>query len=189
MLPRHREEVLNTILASRMAARGMDADPETILARGRVKPDVMIRLRGLRCAIEGKVADVADAENIVRRDARNRLDQGVAHLAVAVVYPRYLRITPVARLPHELDNAQFRFLVLTDGGDGPWHSGSIDAILNELRQAHDVVVRDDVLQQAVDTLNLGLGIVANALFSSGATCDRLIDLLGVGTKTDAAPAV
>jgi hypothetical protein len=189
MTPRHREEVLNTMLASRMAMRGMDADPETILARGRIKPDVMVRLRGLRCAIEGKVADVADAENIVRGDARNRLDQGIAHLAVAVVYPKHLRTATISRLPNELDDAQFRFLVLTDGGDGSWHRGGIDEILNELRRAHDIVVRDDVLQYAVDTLNLGLAMVANALFSCGTTCDRLIDLLGVGTRTHAAPTI
>jgi hypothetical protein len=79
--------------------------------------------------------------------------------------------------------------VLTEAGDGPWHSGGVDDILNELRRAHDIVVRDDVLQLAVNTLNLGLTMVAEALSSSVGTCDRLIDLLGVGTRTNAPATV
>ena len=182
MTSRHREEVLNTTLAARMVGAGVDADPETILDHGRAKPDVMVKLRGLRCAIEGKVEDVADAQNVVLGDARGRVDQGIAHLAVAVVYPRNLRTTAIKQLASELDLTQFQFSVLTDAGDGPWHRGQISDILNELRRAHDIVVRDDVLQQAVDTLNIGLATVANALFSSGSTCDRLIQLLGIGTR-------
>jgi hypothetical protein len=185
MASRHREEVLNTVLAARLAARGTDADPETILAQGRAKPDVMVKLRGLRCAIEGKVADVADAENIVLGDARKRIDQGIAHLAVAVIYPRRMRTVPIAKLGNELDTEQFLFIVLTEAGDGPWHNGMINDILGEPRRAHDIVVRDDVLQQAVTTLSLGLELVAEALFSSGSTCDRLIGLLGVGAKPNA----
>jgi hypothetical protein len=189
MPPRHREEVLNTILASQMAAHGADADPETILAAGRAKPDVMLQLRGLRCAVEGKVADVQDARGVVLGDARRRIDEGIAHLAVAVVYPKELRTTLINRLPGEMEAVQLDFAVLTEAGDGLWHAGTIADILGELRHAHEIVVRDDVLQQAVATLNLGLAVVADALFSSGSTCDRLIDLLGVGTEAHAPATV
>lgn len=186
---RRREEVLNTVLATCIGQRGIDADPETILRSGRSRPDVMAIMRGLRCAIEGKVADTPNAETIVAADAKKRLDQGVAHLAIAVVYPTPLRMTAFGKLPQILSAASLKFSVLTDAEQIVWHEGTINEILAELRRAHDVIVRDDVLQQAVDTLNVGLAEVTSALISSRGTCDRLIKVLGIGTKTNAATSV
>jgi len=80
MQARHREEVLNTVLAACIAKRGVEADPETILQRGRTRPDVIAIFRGLRCGIEGKVADVPNAKEVVLADGRKRVEQGVAHL-------------------------------------------------------------------------------------------------------------
>ncbi len=189
MQTRHREEVLNTVLAACIASRGIEADPESILRRGRARPDVIALFRGLRCGVEGKVADVANAKEVVVADARSRVEQGITHLAIAVVYPRDLRSIEFAKLPTEMNAAQLEFAVLTDTEKMEWHTGGITEILAELRRAHDTIVRDDVLQQAVDTLNIGLGEVANALLGNRGTCDRLVGLLGVGGKRDADPAV
>ena len=189
MAERHREEVLNTVLATCIGSRGVGADPETILRSGRSRPDVMATMRGLRCAIEGKVADTQNATSIVVADAKKRLDQGVAHLAIAVVYPTPLRTTSFARLPYVLGAIILKFSVLTDSEQVIWHEGAVNEILAELRRAHDVIVRDDVLQQAVDTLNIGLAEVTSALVGSRGTCDRLIKLLGIGTKINAATSV
>lgn len=149
----------------------------------------MAIMRGLRCAIEGKVADTPNAELVVLAQAKRRVDQGVAHLAIAVVYPTFIRTMQFRRLHEELGAASLKFSVLTDGDKVTWHQGSVNEILAELRRAHDVIVRDDVLQQAVDTLNIGLAEVSSALLDSGATCDRLIKLLGIGTKGHAETAV
>lgn len=189
MAERHREEVLNTVLATCIGRRGVDADPETILRSGRSRPDVMATMRGLRCAIEGKVADIANAESIVVADAKKRLDQGVAHLAIAVVYPTPLRTVSFNKLPDVLSAATLKFSVLTDSEQVVWHEGAVNEILAELRRAHDVIVRDDILQQAVDTLNIGLAEVTSALVGSRGTCERLIKVLGIGTKTNAATSV
>jgi hypothetical protein len=189
MAERHREEVLNTVLATCIGRRGVDADPETILRSGRSRPDVMAVMRGLRCAIEGKVADTQNAESVVVADAKKRLDQGVAHLAIAVVYPTALRTTAFGELPAALSAAILKFSVLTDSEKLIWHEGAVNEILAELRRAHDIIVRDDVLQQAVDTLNIGLAEVTSALIGSRGTCDRLIKVLGIGTKINAATSV
>jgi hypothetical protein len=143
-------------------------------------------MRGLRCAIEGKVADTANAEAIVLGDARKRLDQGVAHLAIAVVYPVNLRTTAFRDLPALLSSAKVKFCVITeaeaDASKATWHEGAVNEILAELHRAHDVIVRDDILQQAVDTLNIGLTEVSHALLGNPGACDRLIKVLGIGTK-------
>ena len=184
---RHREELLNVALAACISARGMEADPETIISGAR-KPDVIASFRGLRCVIEGKLADVPNARAIVLEDARRRLDQGLAHLTIGAVYPRNLRSTAIGHLATEMGAASLEFCVLTEGEIGSWHKGGIDEILSELRRAHEDIVQDDVLQRAVDTLNLGLAEVSNALYGNVAVCDRLIQVLGIGDKPDA-PAI
>lgn len=190
MAEKHREEVLNVVLATCLSSRGIEADPETILRRGRSRPDVIALFRGLRCGIEGKVADANQAKSVVLGDARERINQGIAHLAIAVVYPTPLRSIAFDRLQSELNSAVLEFSVLTDAdGKEAWHAGGINEIVGELRRAHDVIVRDDILQQAVGTLNIGLAEVASALLNNKAVCDRLIRVLGVGNKSNASAPV
>ena len=69
---RNREEVVNTQLAVLISKLGVVADAETIHLHGTHRPDVLFRLRGLRVVIEGKFADVSNAEQVVLGDARNR---------------------------------------------------------------------------------------------------------------------
>jgi hypothetical protein len=176
---RQREEVLNVTLASCIAARGLAAAPETITRRHEM-PDVIATFRGLRCVIEGKSGDVQNARQVVAGDARKRVEQGVAHLAIAVVYPREMRSTPFSRLLAAMNAAVLDFMVYTENGPGDWRAGGVDAILEELRRAHETIVRDDAVTRAVQKLNLGMGVVANALVSSAAVCDRLIEVLGIG---------
>ena len=189
MAERHREEVLNTVLASCLGRRGVEADPETILRKGRSRPDVIAVFRGLRCAIEGKVADTQQAKAVVLADARSRVEQGIAHIAISVVYPAPLRVVEFGHLAEAFNASTLEFAVLTEAGDGAWHSGGLNDILAELRRAHDVIVRDDVLQQAVDTLNIGLAEVASALVNNKGACDRLIRVLGIGSKSSAEASV
>jgi hypothetical protein len=179
MQQRHREEVLNVTLAGCIAARGMPAAPETITARHEM-PDVIATFRGLRCAIEGKTGDVPNARGLVSADAQRRVEQGVAHLAIAVVYPRELRTTPFAELTAAMNAASMEFMVYTENGPGEWRSGGVDALLEELRRAQETVVRDDAVTRAVQKLSLGMAAVSTALTSSSAVCDRLIDVLGIG---------
>src|SRR5665213_969049 len=84
---RNREEVINTQLAILISRLGVTADAETIHVHGQHRPDVLFQLRGLRVVIEGKVADVPSADQIVLGDARKRVQSGIAHIAAAVVYP------------------------------------------------------------------------------------------------------
>lgn len=185
---RHREEVLNVALAACISARGMHADPETILRRGAVRPDVMATFRGLRCAIEGKTGDVPLATAHVLEDARGRISQGIAHLAIAAVYPRELRSIDIMHLNQEMGRARLEFTILADeNAEANWRSGGITEIVAELRRVHDTLVRDPVLQEAVGLLRIGIEEVANAVLSSKATAERIVTVIGVGGKPNAAP--
>ncbi len=182
MADRQREEVLNVVLASCIGARGVTANPETILAspgKARAMPDVIVSLQGLRCAVEGKIGDISGAKKLVMETAKERVDTGIAHLAIGVIYPAELRETAFAHLQEAMESANLEFFVYTEAGEGDWRTGAVDSLLNELRRAHEILSEDDIVQRAVDDLNIGMHAVANILYSSAATCDRLIDLLGI----------
>lgn len=179
MAIRNREEVLNVTLAGCISARGMAASPETISPRHEM-PDVIATFRGLRCVIEGKTADVPAARQVVSADAARRVEQGIAHIAIAVIYPRELRTTSFTALPHAINAATFEFMVHTENGPGEWRTGGVDAILEELRRAHEAIIRDDAVTRAVQRLSLGMAVVSNSLVASPAICDRLINVLGIG---------
>ena len=163
-------------------ARGLNADSETIRNNGKARPDVFIQFRGLRCVIEGKVADVADARAVVLGDAMSRLEKGIAHIAIAVVYPKELRGTGIRELLNSCIKSQLDFAVVTERGPGPWSKGSVDEILGELRRAHDQLSRDDLVQEVAEKLNAGLQEVAQILVDQPGVPDRLIDLLGIGER-------
>lgn len=179
---RHREEVLNTVLGLAIVARGLNADPETIRNHGKARPDVFIQFRGLRCVIEGKIEDVPDAKAVVLGDANSRLEKGIAHIAIAVVYPRELRGTGFRELLNACIESQLDFAVVTERGPGPWSKGSIDEILSELRRAYELLSRDDLVQEVAAKLNAGLQEVAQILVDQPGVPDRLIDLLGIGER-------
>jgi hypothetical protein len=181
-MPRHREEVLNTILAEVIVARGMNADPETIRRSGAHRPDVYVAFRGMRLGLEGKVGDVANARSLVVADSVNRVDAGLTQMSIAVVYPESLRTAAFEQLAHEMSHANFDFCICTETGVGEWRNGSIDTILTELRRAHDALATDDIVRQAAESLSVYLQDVATVFQESPATCDRLVDLLGIGTS-------
>ena len=180
MPERHREEVLNTVLAQIIVARGLNARPETIHHRGAERPDVLITFRGLRCVVEGKIGDVAGAKTIVLGDATGRLNSGLAQLAIAAVYDEKLRRTAIQKLPAAMAAASYQFCICSEIGPGDWREGSIDEILESLRRAHDVLSTDDAVRAAADELSVGLQEIANVFIDDPGVCDRLVGLLGIG---------
>ncbi len=182
MEDRHREEVLNIVLAELIVARGIKASPEAICFRGAQRPDVLISFRGLRCVIEGKIADITGARAIVQGEAIQRVDSGLAQIAIAVLYGERLRETPFITLPSAMQRARFEFCICTEVGVAEWQRSSIDGILDALRRAHDVLSTDDAVRQAADELSVGLRDVSNVFLTDHAVCDRLVDLLGIGIQ-------
>lgn len=93
--PRHREEVLNVILALLLHRRGIVAAPEQILRihleQGRAMPDVLVHYQGLRTAIEGRTIISQATRNALLKKTRERVQQGIAHLGIAIVYPGSLK--------------------------------------------------------------------------------------------------
>ena len=180
---RVREEVLNVCLAQLLAQRGVVAMPEsiaTVTGRTRRLPDVLVRFRGLRTAIEGKLADTQGAEAIVIAQAAERVEEGIAHLAIAVIYPKELRSADTLEsLTDALAQAELRVAVLSEADGGAWTTGTIDALAEMLRRTFSELVREDVVTLAVETLNAGVDEFATALQSATGTVARCAVVLGI----------
>ena len=178
-LHRHREETLNTLLAVILADLGVDAEAETIQAHGQHRPDVAMILRGLRVVIEGKFADQSGAKDQVLSDVRRRVQQGIASLAAAVVYPATLRQTRTADLKDQLPAVILTYCIVSETEETTWFEGTPAAVMDALRRAQETMAQDDLVGRLAQGLMEKLIGVALLWFGQAGTCDRLSDILGI----------
>ncbi len=177
---RNREEVVNTQLAVLISKLGVTADAETIHLHGKHRPDVLFQLRGLRTVIEGKFADVPNAEQIVLDDARKRVRAGIAHIAAATVYPEQLRTTPTAAMLTALTGARLRYCIITETSEGDeWFEGNPAALMEALRRAQEALSQDDIVERTAKALHGRLVSVAQLWLGQTGACDRLSTILGI----------
>jgi hypothetical protein len=115
---RVREEVFNVVLAQLLSRRGLVAVPEG-MDRGGRRPDVVVNFYGLRLIIEGKV-DERGAESHLAEQAEGRLEDGLGHVVLAVLYPRELREQDPESLEKALEGASFRVRVFSEAGGDDW---------------------------------------------------------------------
>jgi hypothetical protein len=185
MADHQREEVLNVVLAESLSAFGIQAAPETIQRKkanghGRALPDVLIDYRGMRIAIEGKYDTAASAQDVVARQAKERISSGIAQISLAVQYPGALRSCPFSRLSRDISSARFKFSVFSEVDSGRWHEGGIADVLTEIRRAHERMCNEDVVQQAAESIKGCLDGVARLFASNKGVCAELSNVLGIG---------
>jgi hypothetical protein len=180
---RHREVSINTHLAILLTRHGVPAEPETILSSGQQRPDVMFLLGGLRVIIEGKYADVQDAENLVVADASKRVQSGICHIAVALVYPAILRTVPTADVEARLSESRLRFLIISETGPTAWAEANPTEILSSLRRVHEALAQDDIVAKSAESLSKRIESIAELWVGQPYTCERLSELLGMSAKT------
>lgn len=177
---RNREEVINTQLAMVISKLGVTADAETIHVHGKQRPDVLFQMRGLRVIIEGKVEDVPHAAEVVMEDARKRIQNGLCHIAVAVVYPLPLRSTPTTEIIAALQVASLKYRVITETDEGEtWFEGTPSSLMEALRRAQEGLARDDIVEKTAKSLNSRLQAVAELWSGQPGACDRLSRILGI----------
>jgi hypothetical protein len=191
MALRHREETINTHLALLISKMGVQAEAETIHVKGHHRPDVMFTMRGLRVVIEGKFADLSNAEAVVLDDARRRVSAGLAHVAVAVVYPKAIRTTNTAMVEAALEASELKFKIVSESGESDaWSVGMPRSLMEALRRAQESLAKDNVVEETARSLSERLEGIAALWSGQPGTCDRLSRLLGMNVpkKEDAAPA-
>ena len=147
----------------------------------------MLDFRGLRLVIEGKVDDVQDGHRVVSEQALSRIEDAIAHMSMAVVYPSSLRETPFSDLKTELGKCLLEFRVFSENGASTWRKGRFHTIMAELRRIQEHLARDDAVQQAANDLRERLDGIADLFAINKGVCDRLTNILGVGVPTNEKP--
>lgn len=179
---RHREESVNTTLAILLTRHGVTAESETIHRSGQQRPDVMFVLGGLRVIIEGKFSDTPDAENVVLSDALKRVQSGICHIAVALVYPKSLRTEPTGKLEKTLSTSRLRILIISETGQTEWTEATPSEILASLRRIHSSLTKDDIVAESAKKLSERIEGIASLWIGQPSTCDKLSVLLGMPAK-------
>jgi len=188
---RHREEVLNVELAHVLDDLGVVAAPEQIdrvrRGQGRRLPDVtVVDHQGLRTTIEGKFAG-AGADAAVLGQAHQRVEEGIAHIALAVVYPVRLRTVPFRDLADEMGRATFRMAAITEASEGEWVEGGATEIAALLRRGFADLLREDVVADATVILEAGVDEFSTALLRTGGASERVAAVLSGDATSPSGP--
>ncbi len=191
---RFREEAINVQLGNLLAARGLEATAETIEAGGR--PDVLIILGGLKLVLEGRTE--AQRQSLMR-DAQARVEEGLADMAMAIVYPRGLETArDMAELSRQIELAHYDGAIFHFDRQGiasmPFAGASLDELIQTINAVFRLRVQNDIVREQVANLEGTIeDIVSQAsttdlFFSSAVLVGRLKAALGIeanaGKTTD-----
>lgn len=182
-MPGYRQEVFNVILAQLLQKRGVISVPEKIIQSGlehhKRMPDVIVSFNGLRTAIEGEVGDHADAQSLAISSARHRVEEGIAHIGVAIVYSEHLRKIEFVHLESELAESELDIAIVTESEETGFVKGNVNYLESQLRHAFDQLLKEDVVARAVEKLDAGIAKFANALADKGGVTERMAEALGI----------
>ncbi|MDP3062919.1 MAG: hypothetical protein Q8O40_06890, partial [Chloroflexota bacterium] len=143
-------------------------------------PDVLVVFQGLRTVIEGKVDDQPSAAQNALQDAQERVDKGIAHIGIAVVYPAALRQASFPNLKQELSNSTFRIAVCSEAGQKAWADGGLDFLADLLRRTFHELVEEDVVARAAATLDTAVTQFSRSVFTTPEVVKRASEILGIG---------
>jgi hypothetical protein len=148
-------------------------------------PDVLIEFNGLRLHIEGKVGDSQQAHENALIAARERVNEGIAHIGVAVVYPASLRESrDLETAKNQLLESDIDIAVITEARETEFVPGRIDYVEQALRDAFSELVAEDVVTRAVAALDAGVEEFAAAISNEDGTIVRIADVLGIRELPD-----
>ena len=188
---------MNVILAQLLQERGLVAAPEEILRQPTKElrlPDVVIDFQGLRLVIEAEFG--VQRKEAAWEKACGRVEEGIAHIGVAVVYPARLKRVGFQRLRHELQECRLQYAVFTEVNEPgiqkllfkledeekarpSFATGSIDDLGNAIRRSYEILVKDETLDKVVELLGTIIDAFMGALEGQPATTDRLREALGI----------
>jgi hypothetical protein len=191
---RLRQEVVNVVLAECLQDAGLAAVPEQIIraaASGQVRlPDVIVDFEGLRLAIEGEFATTPDAEAKAVNKATERVEEGLAHVGIGVVYPAEAASWAFEELRRRLPESRLVFAVATELPGAPsLVEGTVEHLCEALRRAYDTLIEDEALQRAVAVLEVAIDRWVSALRPQPGSTARCARVLGVwGPPEEVSPA-
>lgn len=183
-----RQEVLNVILAQVLQERGVVSLPETIIKsviekpKQRRMPDLLVNFNGLRTMIEGEVGDTPGAKERALSAAGKRVEEGIAHIGIAVIYPSSLRqAKDLQMLKSKMTECQLEIAVVAESelGDKGYRAGDINYLAETLRKTFENLVKEDAVAQAAALLDAGIEQVAASVRHSPGFVTQAARILGI----------
>ena len=182
---RVREEVINTYLAQVVTELGVVANAETVLSRGQHRPDVLFQLRGLRVVIESKVGDTQSATVSALNDAKERVQNNIAHIAVAVVYPTKIATTPSNEIYDKLKETKLKYSVVSENSTtASWTTGTPADMMESVRRAQEMLAKNVLVEKTASRLSIHLENIAALWKGQTGPCENLADLLGMNAPNN-----
>jgi hypothetical protein len=185
-----REEVLNVVLGKLLEQRGMISVPETIrrsIARKtRDLPDILVGdLLGVRIVIEGRFDSGRPSRDSLLEDSRERVENGVSPVCLAVLYPEELRTADtLPELRRNIEIATLGIRVISENGDGDWSTGTVDDIADTLRRSYELLVSEDVVVSSVAEIEDAIDAASDVFVHTGSLTERFRQGLGIPSETD-----
>ena len=197
----YRQEVLNVVLAQLLQEQGQVAAPEQVLRHpeGSVKlPDVLVDFQGLRLIIEAEIGKTKEKQDRARDKAQERVDQAIAHVGVAVVYPKSIQdVKDFNSLKAELGKANLDFAIITEvttkrvqeefwpspPQEAQFMTGTVADLADSLRRSYEQLVKDETLTKAVSKVEASIEEFVFALRAQPATAERMARAVGVGLSS------
>ncbi|HXE89888.1 MAG TPA: hypothetical protein VNK82_02895 [Terriglobales bacterium] len=178
---------MNVALAELLETRGLVSVPETIRksVKGKRLPDITVaELMGIRLVVEGRF-DSPAAKVSLLKDAKQRVEDGISPVCLAVLYPKELRSTKTfSELKVRLGQSRMQVRVVSEAGDGDaWSDGSVDDIAESLRRAYELIVSDDVVVKCVEDLERAIDGSSDAFVHTKAMPQRFRATLGIPAQT------
>lgn len=192
-----REEVFNVKLADLLNKRGIISAPESILLvkQGRRLPDVLIGdYWGVRLCIEGKFDESTANVKQLTKQCKCRIEDGIASIAIGVLYPPDLRNIPYDVLPQSLENAKLKIKIFTETGElspqklhwytdsgkiDDWIESDVDGLSEILGRAYENLVEEDVVNSSVNELGTSIETAQEKFSNFPGISDKLSSILVV----------
>lgn len=167
-----REEVVNTLFAELLNEAGFVAIPEKLdqsyLGNNKRYPDISLILDGIKVIVECR-KDICKVEKLFD-DARKRVDEGLAEISVALLYPNTNKdITTLDEVKEFLKSCVFEGKILYSNNgiidEEPITKMKFDQIKEVLRRIANLAISKDALYNLVKESEIEFDSIATKLNS------------------------
>lgn len=151
----NRDEVLSILIGQLLEEQGLARVPdksERPVIPGYQLPESLVLFHGVRLVFEGRVDDHTGAPQDVLNTIRRYVRDGVAHIAVAVLYPALFRETSAHSLKSELAQSPLRIAVCTEAGEQDWTDTDLKSLGALLEDAFQLFMAYAVFSRAMRSL-------------------------------------
>ncbi len=178
-----REEVLNVLLAQLLEKQGVVSLPEVLKKlpdKSRRMPDILVDFQGLRTIIEGKIYDSEHSREEVHKQTYKRVNEGLAHIGIAVLYPSNIRQGDTLSILSDLiSRRMLEIQIITEAGAEEWSKCHLRDLGDILRRTFEQLAEEDIVGKTAAELDAGVTAFAQATAANTPLMKHCAEILGI----------